>query len=185
MNIYQENAETSSSDVRDSNVAVKNQEINSDIDEVDDSDFVEISTISSNISVNPQDVVSLENFEILKFLGDGTYGRVFLVRKRDGFDEGVLYALKIINKIKVTETLKTTGHTKSEREVLEKVIDCPFLAKMFYAFQTPEKLYIVLEFAQGGELFTHVSKAGHFSEQDVQFYIAEIIVAIEQLHAVS
>lgn len=175
-------------DVRDSNDTVKNEESDSDNDvvctgEIDD--FVEKSRISSNISLNPEDKVSIENFELLKLLGTGAYGKVFLVKKKDGFDKGELYAMKVLEKTKVTTKIKTTEHTKTEREVLEKVIDCPFLAKMFYAFQTPQKLYLVLEFAQGGELFTHLWKAESFPEPDVRFYIAEIIVAIEQLHTVS
>lgn len=56
---------------------------------------------------------------------------------------------------------------------------------MHYAFQSPEKLYLVLDFVQGGELFTHLYHAEHFTENQVRFYIAEIIVALEQLHAVS
>jgi len=68
---------------------------------------------------------------------------------------------------------------------LEKVIDCPFLATLFYAFQTPEKLYLVMEFVQGGELFSHLYKTENFAESQVRFYIAEIIVALEQLHQVN
>lgn len=70
-------------------------------------------------------------------------------------------------------------------QVLEKVIDCPFLATMHYAFQTPEKLYLVLDFVQGGELFTHLFKIESFPEHQARIYIAEIIIALEQLHKVS
>lgn len=65
------------------------------------------------------------------------------------------------------------------------MIDCPFLATLYYAFQTTEKLYLVMEFVQGGELFSHLYKSEHFGEDQVRFYIAEIIVALEQLHKVS
>lgn len=64
------------------------------------------------------------------------------------------------------------------------MIDCPFLATLYYAFQTTEKLYLVMEFIQGGELFNHLDKSGHFDEQQVRFYIAELVVALEQLHKV-
>jgi ribosomal protein S6 kinase alpha-5 len=107
------------------------------------------------------------------------------VKKLKGLDEGKLYAMKVLEKVKVMQKKKTTEHTRTEREVLEKIIDCPFLAKMYYAFQTPEKLYLVLGFEQGGELFTHLYKSEHFAESQVRFYIAEIIVALEQLHKVS
>lgn len=65
------------------------------------------------------------------------------------------------------------------------MIDCPFLATLYYAFQTADKLYLVMEFVQGGELFSHLYKSEHFGEDQVRFYIAEIIVALEQLHKVS
>lgn len=107
------------------------------------------------------------------------------MRKLKGLDEGKLYAMKVLEKVKVMQKKKTTEHTRTEREVLEKIIDSPFLAKMYYAFQTPEKLYLVLGFEQGGELFTHLYKSEHFSEAQVRFYIAEIIVALEQLHQVT
>lgn len=129
--------------------------------------------------------MSAVDFKILKLLGTGAYGRVYLVKKLKGADEGKLYAMKVLEKVKVMQKKKTTEHTRTEREVLEKIIDCPFLAKMFYAFQTPEKLYLVLGFEQGGELFTHLYKSEHFTEAQVRFYIAEIIVALEQLHKVN
>lgn len=69
--------------------------------------------------------------------------------------------------------------------MLEKIIGKPFLVSMHYAFQTKEKLYIVLDFVQGGELFTHLYKHEHFEEPKVRIYIAEIILALEQLHTVS
>jgi ribosomal protein S6 kinase alpha-5 len=120
----------------------------------------------------------------MKLLGTGAYGRVYLVRKKTGKDKGHLYAMKVLDKAKVTMKPKTIEHTKTEREVLESIVDCPFLATMHYAFQTAEKLYLVLEFVQGGELFTHLSNSEHFTEEQVRFYIAEIVVALEQLHKV-
>lgn len=114
-----------------------------------------------------------------------SFFRVYLVKKLKGEDEGNLYAMKVLEKVKVMQKKKTTEHTRTEREVLEKIINCPFLAKMYYAFQTPDKLYLVLGFEQGGELFTHLYKSEHFDETQVRFYIAEIIVALEQLHKVS
>jgi serine/threonine protein kinase len=69
--------------------------------------------------------------------------------------------------------------------VLERVIGCPFLIKLYYAFQSPEKLYLVLEFVQGGDLFYHLEKHGNFSEDRVRFIVAEMIIALEQLHKVN
>merc|ERR1712232_606255 len=72
-------------------------------------------------------------------------------------------------------------HTKSERKVLE-VASHPFIVTLHYAFQTPKKLYMVLEYCPGGELFFHLSRAGRFSEARCKFYSSEILLPIEYLH---
>ena len=56
---------------------------------------------------------------------------------------------------------------------------------MHYAFQTPSKLHIVLDFANGGELFTHLCQREKFNEVEVRIYIAEIVLSLEQLHKVT
>lgn len=66
--------------------------------------------------------------------------------------------------------------------MLEEVRDCPFLVSMHYAFQTPSKLYLILDYISGGELFTHLYKHENFNVNDVRIYIAEIVLAMEHLH---
>jgi ribosomal protein S6 kinase alpha-5 len=65
---------------------------------------------------------------------------------------------------------------------LEQIKDLPFLATIRYAFQTPDKLYLILDFVQGGELFTQLKNEGTLSVDKTRFYIAQIILALEQLH---
>ncbi|KAJ8969138.1 hypothetical protein NQ317_018584 [Molorchus minor] len=103
------------------------------------------------------------------------YGKVFLVRKRGGSDNGRLYAMKSKKK-------KTTEHTKTERQVLEAVRDNPFLVTLHYAFQTDAKLHLILDYVAGGELFTHLYQRDRFTEDEVRIYIGEIILALEHLH---
>uniref|UniRef100_A0A8D1UZ37 non-specific serine/threonine protein kinase n=1 Tax=Sus scrofa TaxID=9823 RepID=A0A8D1UZ37_PIG len=91
-------------------------------------------------------------FELLKVLGQGSYGKVFLVRKVKGSDAGQLYAMKVLKKA----TLK--------------------------AFQTEGKLYLILDFLRGGDLFTRLSKEVMFTEEDVKFYLAELALALDHLH---
>lgn len=69
--------------------------------------------------------------------------------------------------------------------MLEAVRNCPFLITMHYAFQTDAKLHLVLDYINGGELFTHLYQREQFTEDEVRIYIAEIILALEQLHKVS
>merc|ERR1712000_455478 len=72
---------------------------------------------------------------------------------------------------------KQVDHTRAEKAILQK-IDHPFIVKLNYAFQTEEKLYMVLDFVNGGELFFHLKKEGKFSEERVRLYSAEIALAL-------
>ena len=70
----------------------------------------------------------------------------------------------------------------AERDILEK-IDSPFIVKLHYAFQTPAKLYFVMDFLNGGELFYHLRKDQKFSERRACFYAAQLVEALRCLHA--
>lgn len=72
------------------------------------------------------------------------YGKVFLVRKKMGADAGQLYAMKVLKKASIVQKKKTTEHTKTERQILEAIRDSPFLVTLYYAFQTNEKLCLIL-----------------------------------------
>lgn len=118
-------------------------------------------------------------FELLKVLGQGSYGKVFLVRKVTGSDAGQLYAMKVLKKaiLKVRDRVRS----KMERDILAEV-NHPFIVKLHYAFQTEGKLYLILDFLRGGDLFTRLSKEVMFTEEDVKFYLAELALALDHLH---
>ncbi|XP_003408869.1 ribosomal protein S6 kinase alpha-5 isoform X1 [Loxodonta africana] len=126
--------------------------------------------------------VGIENFELLKVLGTGAYGKVFLVRKISGHDTGKLYAMKVLKKATIVQKAKTTEHTRTERQVLEHIRQSPFLVTLHYAFQTETKLHLILDYINGGELFTHLSQRERFTEHEVQTYVGEIVLALEHLH---
>mmetsp|Transcript_23846 Transcript_23846/g.38083 ORF Transcript_23846/g.38083 Transcript_23846/m.38083 type:complete len:327 (+) Transcript_23846:2-982(+) len=113
----------------------------------------------------------------MKVVGKGSYGKVMLVKHRN---ESNVYAMKMLRKENVIKR-NQVEHTKTERNVLEAVSH-PFIVTLHYAFQTPKKLYFVLEYCPGGELFFHLSRAGRFSEGRCRFYASEILLAIEYLH---
>lgn len=69
----------------------------------------------------------------------------------------------------------------NERQVLAELTS-PFIVEMHYAFQTEDKLYIVMDYAQGGELFYHLKTRGHFTESQIKFYGCELLLALELLH---
>ncbi|EDQ86882.1 uncharacterized protein MONBRDRAFT_10624 [Monosiga brevicollis MX1] len=122
----------------------------------------------------------MDDFSIEKVIGKGSFGKVMLVRKKD---TGRIYALKKISK----QHLKDRGeieHTMSERRILVKS-SSPFLVALKFSFQTPDKVYFVLDYVSGGELFVHLQRDGNFSESRSRFYVAMLILALEHLHALN
>uniref|UniRef100_A0A8C4MMX3 non-specific serine/threonine protein kinase n=1 Tax=Equus asinus asinus TaxID=83772 RepID=A0A8C4MMX3_EQUAS len=110
------------------------------------------------------------------------YGKVFLVRKAGGHDAGKLYAMKVLRKAALVQRAKTQEHTRTERSVLELVRQAPFLVTLHYAFQTDAKLHLILDYVNGGEMFTHLYQRQHFKEAEVRVYGGEIVLALEHLH---
>ncbi|KAF3491511.1 uncharacterized protein GIQ15_01028 [Arthroderma uncinatum] len=123
--------------------------------------------------------MSAADFESLTCLGKGTFGTVLLVKQKMN---GALYAQKQFRKASLTVHKRLVEQTKTERAILESVNRHPFVVKLFYAFQDHEKLYLILEYAQGGELFTHLAIERMFSEETASFYMAEMVLALEHLH---
>ncbi|XP_032082366.1 ribosomal protein S6 kinase alpha-3 isoform X1 [Thamnophis elegans] len=120
------------------------------------------------------------HFELLKVLGQGSFGKVFLVKKISGSDAKQLYAMKVLKK--ATLKVRDRVRTKMERDILVEV-NHPFIVKLHYAFQTEGKLYLILDFLRGGDLFTRLSKEVMFTEDDVKFYLAELALALDHLHS--
>ncbi len=123
--------------------------------------------------------MTASDFEPLSCLGKGTYGTVLLVKQRV---TGRLYAQKQFRKASLTVHKRLVEQTKTERAILESVNRHPFVVKLYYAFQDHEKLYLILEYAQGGELFTHLAAERMFTEEVACFYMAEMVLALEHLH---
>ncbi|KAG5913433.1 hypothetical protein E4U61_006903 [Claviceps capensis] len=128
---------------------------------------------------NTKRKMTSEDFECLRCLGKGTYGTVLLVKQRT---TGRLYAQKQLQKASIVVHKKLIEQTKTERQILESVNRHPFVVKLYYAFQDLEKLYLILEYGQGGELFTHLNTEKMFSESVTAFYMAEMMLAISHLH---
>lgn len=119
------------------------------------------------------------DFEPITCLGKGAFGTVLLVKQ---LSTSRLYAQKQLKKASLIVHKATVERTKTERNILESVNRHPFVVKLFYAFQDHEKLYLILEYAQGGELFHHLALERMFPEETASFYMAEIVLALEHLH---
>lgn len=133
-------------------------------------------------TVNPgRAKVTTSDFELLKVLGKGGYGKVFQVRKVLGQNKGQIFAMKVLKKATIARNAKDTAHTKAERNILE-CVKHPFIVDLIYAFQTGGKLYLILEYLPGGELFMQLEREGIFMEDTACFYLSEITLAIEHLH---
>ncbi|RKO87241.1 kinase-like domain-containing protein, partial [Blyttiomyces helicus] len=120
----------------------------------------------------------LDDFDILNTLGTGSFGRVHLVKQRK---TGKHYAMKVLRKSEIVK-LKQVEHTLNEKHILEK-LDFPFLVSLLGTFQDSTNVYFILEYVQGGELFTYLRKSGRFSNNIARFYAAEVVMAFEYLHA--
>lgn len=122
--------------------------------------------------------VTKDDFELLNVIGKGSFGKVMQVKKKD---TGKIYAMKVLRKEAIIAR-KQVAHTKAEKSILQR-IQHPFIVQLHYAFQTKDKLYMILDYINGGELFFHLKKDGRFSEQRVRFYAAQITCAIAHLHS--
>ncbi|ORY51050.1 Pkinase-domain-containing protein [Rhizoclosmatium globosum] len=121
----------------------------------------------------------LEDFDAVQVIGRGAYGKVFLVRQKD---TGDLFAMKVLKKATLSlHGTKTLHHTKSERQILSQ-LNHHFIVTLHYAFQTPTKLYLILQYAPGGDLFRYLAKEVMFKEPTAAFYVGEILLALEHLH---
>jgi len=125
----------------------------------------------------PSRNVGIEDFQLLKLIGKGNFGKVMLVRMK-GTDE--VFAMKVLSKKQIIEN-NEIEHTLAECNILQRLRH-PFLVNMHYAFQTEENLHLILDFVNGGELFHHLQSEKRFSERRVRFYAAEILLGLEYLH---
>eukprot|EP00794_Sanderia_malayensis_P017666 gene17666-19427_t len=120
---------------------------------------------------------TLEDFEMLKVLGKGTFGKVMLGKDKS---TGEICAIKILKK-EVILAKDEVEHTLTENRVLQSAKH-PFLTQLRFSFQTKDRLCFVMEYVNGGELFFHLSRERVFSEERSRFYGAEITCALKYIH---
>ena len=121
--------------------------------------------------------VSLEDFKIMKVLGRGSFGKVCLV---EYIPTKEYYAMKSLKKDVLLDQDQVES-TILEKKILQS-LDHPFLVGMIFCFQTEERIYFVMPFIRGGELFQHLRASKFFPEEKVKFYAASIGLALDYLH---
>ena len=120
--------------------------------------------------------IGFNSFIIEDCLGEGSFGKVFKVRMKSN---GEIYAMKVLNKRFLIKN-NQLKYAITECNVLKQATS-PFLLTLYYSFQTPENLYMIIDYCPGGDLNFHIIQ-NLFEEEEAKFYIAELILAIEHLH---
>lgn len=137
---------------------------------------------SAAVAIPPKKAMmqcALGDFSTTTTLGTGTFGRVRLSQYKK--EPSTYYALKILKKKEIIR-LKQVDHIKSEVQLLSR-IQHPFIVNLVSFFQDEHKLYMVLEYVPGGELFSHLRREGRFANDHAKFYSAEIVLAFQYLHS--
>ncbi|KAL2558524.1 putative serine/threonine protein kinase IRE [Forsythia ovata] len=127
-----------------------------------------------------KDRTSIEDFEIIKPISRGAFGRVFLARKRA---TGDLFAIKVLKKADMIRK-NAVESILAERDILISVRN-PFVVRFFYSFTCRENLYLVMEYLNGGDLFSLLRNLGCLEEDMARIYIAEVVLALEYLHSLN
>ncbi|XP_028551979.1 probable serine/threonine protein kinase IREH1 isoform X2 [Dendrobium catenatum] len=145
---------------------------------MDEEDDVVRSLRASPVHPSSKDRTSIDDFEIIKPISRGAFGRVFLAKKRT---TGDLFAIKVLRKADMIRK-NAVESILAERDILITVRN-PFVVRFFYSFTSRENLYLVMEYLNGGDLYSLLRNLGCLDEEITRIYIAEVVLALEYLHS--
>jgi len=123
-------------------------------------------------------VISIDDFDLIRVIGRGSYAKVLMVELKK---TKRLYAMKVIKKELVTDD-EDIDWVQTEKHVFETASNHPFLVGLHSCFQTPSRLFFVIEFVRGGDLMFHMQRQRRLPEEHARFYSAEISLALNFLH---
>lgn len=149
------------------------EQITEQPDEVNEDD----STDSTNPVMNEGESIDFSCFTIMEEIGSGSFGIVYKVTK---INDGKIFAMKSLSKASLQKQ-KQLKYAISECKIM-KQLNHPFIVPLYYAFQTPKYLYLILELCPNGDLLELLEKKGILEETVARFYLAEVILALEYLH---
>lgn len=121
---------------------------------------------------------SIKDFEIIKPISKGAFGSVFLAKKKA---TGDYFAIKVLKKADMIAKNQITN-VKAERMILMKQAESPFVAKLYFTFQSKENLYLVMEYLNGGDCAALIKSLGSLPEEWTRNYVAEVVLGLEYLH---
>ncbi|KAF7721263.1 hypothetical protein EC973_004990 [Apophysomyces ossiformis] len=138
------------------------------------------STTREEIDMDEPSKVTIQDFQLIKVLGKGYMGKVFLVRT-NSFPQ--LYALKAVSK-SLLITPRDIEQAKMERDILSSLakIRHPFLVRLHHSFQDANQLFLLLDYHAGGDLATQLALFVRFTPQRCKLYTAEILLGLQELH---
>jgi len=153
-------------------------------------EIIDIGNFKNDESDKNANKLTIDDFEIRRVLGTGGFGKVFQVSKTAGAQKGKIYAMKVLKKAVIVRNKETKEidrevnvHAKMERDVLLAVRH-PFIVDLKYAFQAGNKVYLIMEYLAGGELFMQLQKERMLMEDTAIFYLSQVLLAIEHLHII-
>lgn len=117
------------------------------------------------------------HFDIIKAIGQGAYGEVFLVREKSAL---TYHAMKVVEKAMVVER-QQEQHLILEKKIMA-ALQFPLLLALDYAFKDNVYVYFIVPFIAGGELFTYIQKYGSFADETAKFFASQMVLAVEYLH---
>ncbi|PFH51406.1 hypothetical protein AMATHDRAFT_59149 [Amanita thiersii Skay4041] len=121
---------------------------------------------------------SIKDFDIIKPISKGAFGSVFLAKKKI---TGDYYAIKVLKKADMIAKNQITN-VKAERMILMKQAESPFVAKLYFTFQSRDNLYLVMEYLNGGDCAALIKSLGSLPEEWTRQYVAEVVLGLEYLH---
>ncbi|KAL3505283.1 hypothetical protein ACH5RR_035124 [Cinchona calisaya] len=136
------------------------------------------STMSTPSHPLHKERTSIDDFEIIKPISRGAFGKVYLARKRT---TGDLFAIKVLKKMDMLRK-NDIDRILAERNILITVRN-PFVVRFFYSFTSRDHLYLVMEYLNGGDLYSLLQKVGCLEEDVARIYISELVLALEYLHS--
>ncbi|BFZ54873.1 rim15, signal transduction response regulator [Savitreella phatthalungensis] len=122
---------------------------------------------------------SIKDFEIIKPISRGAFGSVYLSKKKLSGD---YYAIKVLKKADMIAKNQVTN-IKAERAIMMAQTESPFIAKLYYTFQSKEYLYLVMEYLNGGDCAALIRQLGGLPEDWTRRYLSEVVLGLEYLHA--